>query len=143
MWREFKEFALRGNMLDLAVGVMIGAAFGKIIDSLVKDLIMPPLGMLTGGLDFSKQFVVLRGVEGKGPWSSVEEAAKDGAITLNYGLFLTGVIQFLIIAAALFLVVKGANTLRRKQEEAPAEAPPAPQDVVLLEEIRDILKQRA
>jgi len=117
MLKEFKEFAMRGNVVDLAVGVVIGAAFGKIVDSLVKDLLMPPIGLLLGGVDFSNLFVTL----GSGAYPTLKAAQEAGAATLNVGLFLNAVIQFLIVAFAIFMVVKGINRLRR---EAPA--PPAP-----------------
>lgn len=135
MFKEFKEFAMKGNMIDLAVGVVIGAAFGKIVDSLVNDLIMPPLGLVTGGLDFAdKKFVLKDAVlDPAGKVLSPETA-------IRWGSFLNFMVSFLIVAFALFLVVKGVNRLRRLQEEAPAEAPPPPQDVVLLQEIRDLLK---
>lgn len=139
MLKEFKEFIAKGNVLDLAVGVVIGAAFGKIVDSLVKDLLMPPIGLLTGGIDFSKQFVVLKEGTVAGPYPTPEVAATSGAVTLNYGAFINNIITFLIIAFAIFMVVKVANKLRRKEEEAPA----APSnEEVLLTEIRDILKSK-
>ena len=128
MISEFKAFAMRGNVVDLAVGVVIGAAFGKIVTSLVNDVIMPPIGNLIGGIDFSAYKVVLTeaGVDGK------------GEVAIQYGAFLNTMIQFAIIAFAIFLVVKAINRLNRKEEAAP-EAPPA--DVVLLTEIRDLLKK--
>jgi len=122
MWKEFKEFAVKGNAIDLAVGVIIGAAFGGVIASLVKDIIMPPLGLLTGGLDFSNQFLVLKGAPTGAPFSTPADAAKAGAITWNYGNFVTLLINFLIVALAIFLVVKGINRMKRP---APAAAPVA------------------
>jgi large conductance mechanosensitive channel len=122
MWKEFKEFAVKGNAIDLAVGVIIGAAFGGVIASLVKDIIMPPLGLLTGGLDFSNQFLVLKGAPNGAPFSTPADAAKAGAITWNYGNFVTLLINFLIVALAIFLVVKGINRMKRP---APAAAPVA------------------
>ena len=113
---EFKEFAVKGNVMDLAVGVIIGAAFGKIVDSLVKDVLMPPIGKLLGGVDFTNLFVTL----GSGSYPSLRAAQDAGAATLNYGLFVNAVINFLIIAFALFAVVKGMNTLRRQEAAAPA-----------------------
>ena len=122
MWKEFKEFAVKGNALDLAIGVIIGAAFGGVIASLVKDIIMPPLGLLTGGLDFSNQFLVLKGAPNGAPFSTPADAAKAGAITWNYGNFVTLLINFLIVALAIFLVVKGINRMKRP---SPAAAPVA------------------
>lgn len=133
---EFKRFVMRGNVIDLAVGVIIGAAFGKIVTSLVNDLVMPPLGLLIGGLDFSDLFITLKGPSGL---MSVAEAQKAGAVTLNYGLFINTVVQFGIVAFAIFVVIKQINRLHRKEEAAP---PPPPKQEVLLEEIRDILKAK-
>jgi large conductance mechanosensitive channel len=118
MWKEFREFALKGNAVDLAVGVIIGAAFGKIVDSLVKDILMPPIGKALGGVDFSNLFLTL----GSGTFPSLRAAQDAGAATLNYGLFINAVINFLIIAFALFVVIKGINQLRRQE----ATAPPPP-----------------
>jgi large conductance mechanosensitive channel len=113
MFKEFKEFIMRGNVLDLAVGIVIGAAFGKIIASFVDDVLMPPIGLLLGGMDFTNMFLTL-----SGPVNTVlAEAKKAGAVTLNYGLFVNALINFLIIAFAIFLVVKAANRMRRPQEE--------------------------
>ena len=121
MWKEFKEFAVKGNAVDLAVGVIIGAAFGSIVSSLVKDVIMPPISLLTGGLDFSNKFVVLRaGKNGETFFTTPDAAHHAGAITWNYGNFITLVINFLIIAGAVFLVVRVMNKLR----EEPAEKEP-------------------
>lgn len=113
MLKDFKEFAIKGNALDLAVGVIVGAAFGGVITSLVKDIIMPPLGLLTGGLDFSNQFVVLKGAPNGAPFSTPADAAKAGAITWNYGNFLTLLLNFLIVAFAIFLVVKAFNKMKK------------------------------
>lgn len=113
MWKEFKEFAVKGNALDLAVGVIIGAAFGGVVTSLVKDIIMPPLGLATGGLDFSNMFVVLKAAPNGAAFATPAEAAKLGAITLNYGNFLTLIVNFLIVAFAIFMVVKAANKMKR------------------------------
>jgi large conductance mechanosensitive channel len=134
MLKEFREFAAQGNMLDLAVGVVIGAAFGKIVDSLVNHLLNPLIGML-GSTDFSSMFVTLKGDPGGA--KTIEEAQKAGAVVLGYGAFLSALLQFVIVAFALFLVVKAVNRMRREQPPAP-EAPPA--DVALLGEIRDLLK---
>ena len=138
MLKEFKEFAMKGNMLDMAIGIVIGAAFGAIISSLVDDVIMPPIGLLLGGVDFSHMFVVLKG---EGDFSTIQQAREAGAVTWNIGLFINAIIKFLIIAVALFFVVKAVNALRRQEEEAPAEPPAPPEDVVLLTEIRDLLKK--
>lgn len=118
MWKEFKEFAVKGNALDLAVGVIIGAAFGSVVTSLVKDIIMPPIGLITGGLDFSNQFMVLKNPAGT-PFATPAEAAKAGAITWNYGNFVTLVINFIIVALAIFLVVKAINKMKRPAADTP------------------------
>ena len=131
MLKEFKEFAMRGNVIDLAVGVVIGGAFGKIVTSLVDQIIMPPIGLLTGGIDFSQMKWVLK------PADNTDPAHKVAEVAIGYGTFINTLIQFLIIAFAIFLVVKAINRLTRREEAAPA-APPA--DVVLLTEIRDLLK---
>src|SRR5256885_5063963 len=117
MWKEFKEFAVKGNAIDLAIGVIIGAAFGSVIASLVKDIIMPPLGLLTGGLDFSNQFLVLKAAPGGATFATPADAAKAGAITWNYGNFITLLINFLIVATAIFLLVRLINQLRRPAEK--------------------------
>ena len=131
MLKEFKEFAMRGNVVDLAVGVVIGAAFGKIVTSLVDQIIMPPIGLLTGGVDFSQMKWVLK------PADTTDPAHKIAEVAIGYGNFINTLIQFLIIAFAIFLVVKAINRLTRREEAAPA---PPPADVVLLTEIRDLLK---
>lgn len=118
MWKEFKEFAVKGNALDLAVGVIIGAAFGAVVTSLVKDIIMPPLGLVTGGLDFSNMFVVLKQAANGAAFATPAEAAKAGVITLNYGMFITLIINFLIVALAIFLVVKAVNKMKRPSSTA-------------------------
>jgi large conductance mechanosensitive channel len=140
MLKEFRDFALRGNVLDLAVGIIIGAAFTSIVSSLVDDIIMPPIGLITGGVDFSQIFVVLKG---EGTYNTVQQAKDAGAVTWNIGLFINAVIKFLIVAFAVFLLVKGINTITRKQPPKPAEPPKPPEDVVLLREIRDLLARRA
>ena len=122
MLKEFKEFAMRGNVMDMAVGIIIGAAFGAIIGSFVKDVIMPPIGLLLGNVDFSNLYVLLKSGATPGPYSSLAAANAAGAVTLNYGLFINTIINFLIIALAIFLVVKGMNSMKRKQP-APAVAP--------------------
>ena len=118
MWKEFKEFAVKGNAIDLAVGVIIGAAFGGIVNSLVKDLLMPPIGLLTGGLDFSNKFLILKDAPGSGAFNTPADAAKAGAVTLNYGNFITLVINFIIVAFCIFLVIKAVNKLKRPSPTA-------------------------
>ncbi|MCW5937967.1 MAG: large conductance mechanosensitive channel protein MscL [Fimbriimonadaceae bacterium] len=140
MWKEFKDFIAKGNAMDLAVGVIIGAAFQKIVDSVITDLIMPPVGLVTGGADFSRQFAVLKEGSPAGPYASLQAARDAGANVLAYGSFITATIQFLILALVVFFIVKGVNSLRGPKAEEP-EAPP-PADVALLEEIRDLLKAR-
>jgi large conductance mechanosensitive channel len=120
VWTEFKEFAVKGNAVDLAVGVIIGAAFGSIINSLVKDVVMPPISLLTGGLDFSNKFMILRAAkDGSTAFNTPADAAKAGAITWNYGNFVTLVINFLIIAGAVFLLVRAINQLRKPAAKEP------------------------
>ncbi|MEN1727726.1 MAG: large-conductance mechanosensitive channel protein MscL [Pseudomonadota bacterium] len=131
MMKEFREFAVKGNMVDMAVGIIIGAAFGKIISSLVNDVIMPPLGILIGGVDFSDLAVVLKEAEGEAE-----------AVLLSYGLFINNIIDFVIIAFAIFLAIKVMNRLKRQEEEKPAAPAEPPKEQVLLEEIRDLLKQQ-
>jgi len=138
MFKEFKEFALRGNVVDLAVGVIIGAAFGKIVESLVKDVVMPPVGVLLGRVDFANLFVVLKHGAQTGPYASVDAAAKAGAVTLNYGIFINTLISFAIVAWAVFLLIRLTNRLKR-EEAAPPAAPP--EEVQLLREIRDSLRK--
>jgi large conductance mechanosensitive channel len=135
MLQEFKEFALRGNVVDMAVGIVIGAAFSTIVKSLVDDIIMPPVGVVTGGVDFSNMFVALNGQH----YDSLAQARQAGAPTLNFGVFVNNVISFLIVAFVLFMAIKAMNRLRRKQEEAPHTEPPPSQEVQLLQEIRDAL----
>jgi large conductance mechanosensitive channel len=122
MWKEFKEFAVRGNVMDMAVGIVIGAAFGAIVSSFVADVIMPPIGLLLGNVDFSNLFIVLKAGTAPGPYETLAAAKEAGAVTLNIGLFINTVISFLIIAWAVFLVVKQVNRLKKKAE-APAAAP--------------------
>ena len=142
MFKEFKEFALKGNVVDLAVGIVIGAAFGTIVNSVVQDLIMPLVGLITGGLDFSQRFLLLRDGTPPGPYPTVAAAKAAAAVTLNVGLFMNAVINFLIVAFALFMVVKGINTARRERAADPAPVtPPAPTtEEKLLTEIRDLLR---
>lgn len=141
MLKEFKEFAMKGSVVDLAVGVVIGAAFGKIVDSLVKDVIMPPIGLLLGKVDFSNLFIVLKEGAQAGPYATLDAASKAGAVTLNVGLFINTLISFLIVAWAIFMVIKAMNRLKRQQAAAPPAPAEPPEDVKLLREIRDALKK--
>ena len=146
MFNEFKKFAMQGNVVDLAVGIVIGAALGAIVNSVVQDVMMPIVGVVTGGRDFSQRFALLKDGIPPGPYASIAVAKAAGASTMNYGLFLNAVVNFLIVAIALFLVVKAMNTARRNKAEAPAPpAPPAPPttEETLLTEIRDLLKSGA
>jgi len=139
MIEEFKKFALKGNVVDLAIGIIIGAAFGKIVESLVGDLFMPIIGAVTGGLDFSNYFISM---SSKVTADSLAEAKKQGAV-LGWGNFITVCLNFLIVALALFFVVKGINRLRHQEAEKPSAPPPPPRQEVLLEEIRDLLATEA
>jgi len=130
MMSEFKEFAMRGNVLDMAVGIVIGGAFGKIVSSFVKDVIMPPVGVMLGGADFSKLQYVLKEAEGKAE-----------AVSINYGAFLMTIIDFVIIALAIFFVIKSINSLKKKEEEKPAAEPKPSNEEKLLTEIRDLLRK--
>jgi large conductance mechanosensitive channel len=136
MWREFRDFAVRGNVVDLAVGLILGAAFTTIVNSLVNDVIMPPIGLLLGGMDFSDFFITIKG----GSFPTIAAAKAGGAVTINYGLFINAIIKFVIVAFAVFLLVKQINRL--KIDLGPA-APAASKTEVLLEEIRDLLKAKA
>ncbi len=118
--KEFREFAVRGNVVDMAVGIIIGGAFGTIVKSLVSDILMPPLGLLMGGVDFSNIFLVLKDGTTPGPYPTLADAQGMGAVTVNAGIFINTVISFLIVAFAVFLLVKGINNLKRKEEAAPA-----------------------
>jgi large conductance mechanosensitive channel len=129
--KEFRTFAMRGNVIDMAVGIVIGGAFGKIVSSLVADIIMPPIGLLLSGVDFSKLSAILK-----------EAVGEEPAVTINYGMFINTIINFIIVAFAIFLVIRMINNLKRKEEEKPAPAAP-PQQEILLTEIRDILKSRS
>ena len=138
MVKEFKEFAVKGNVVDMAVGIIIGGAFGTIVKSLVSDVIMPPIGLMLGGVDFTDLFLVLKG---EGEFVTLADAAAAGAVTINYGLFINNVISFLIVAFAVFLLVKSINKLKRQEEAAPPPPAVTPEDIVLLREIRDSLKK--
>src|SRR5210317_2198289 len=122
MVKEFKEFAMRGNVVDMAVGIIIGGAFGTIVKSLVSDVIMPPIGLLLGGVDFTNLFAVLKeGSTGAAPYASLSDAQAAGAVTINYGVFFNAIISFLIVAFAVFLLIKGINNMKREEEAPPAE----------------------
>jgi len=122
MLKDFKEFAMRGNVVDMAVGIVIGAAFGTIVKSLVADIIMPPIGLLLGNVDFSNLFIILKEGATAGPFASLADAQKAGAVTINYGMFINTIISFVIVAFALFLLIRTMNKLKR-QEESPPEEP--------------------
>jgi large conductance mechanosensitive channel len=139
MWKEFKAFILRGNVLDLAIAVVIGAAFGKIVSSIVSDVLMPPIGLLAGRMDFSNLFIDLSGTG----YATLAAAKAAGAPTLNYGLFLNTLIDFLIIAFVIFMVMKAANKVRRKEADKPAAPPEPTTSEKLLMEIRDLMKASA
>ncbi len=128
---EFKEFAVKGNVVDMAVGIIVGAAFGKIVSSFVKDIIMPPIGVLVGGVDFSDLAVTLQEATDKAP-----------AVVMKYGVFIQNIVDFIIVAMAIFLAVKVINSLKKKEEEAPKEPPKPSNEEVLLTEIRDLLKNK-
>jgi large conductance mechanosensitive channel len=121
MFKEFKEFAMRGNVVDMAVGIIIGGAFGTIVKSLVSDVIMPPIGLALGGVDFSNLFVVVKDGATAGPYAALADAQAAGAVTVNYGVFMDNVVSFLIVAFAVFLLIKGINSMKREEEAAPAE----------------------
>ena len=135
--KEFRDFAVKGNVVDMAVGVIIGAAFGKIISSLVGDILMPPIGKMMGGVDFSNLFFAL----GPEQYKTLDAAKTAGVATVNYGVFLNSVINFLVVALCVFLMVKAINLAKKKESEAPKTPPPPAREVVLLEEIRDLLKK--
>ncbi|MEQ9620189.1 MAG: large-conductance mechanosensitive channel protein MscL [Deltaproteobacteria bacterium] len=142
MLKEFKEFAMRGNVVDMAVGIIIGAAFGTIVQSLVNDVVMPPIGLILGNVDFSNLFLVLKEGTPPGPYAALIDAKDAGAVTINYGAFINTVISFLIVALAVFVLVRAINQMKRKEEAKP-EAPPEPSnEEKLLAEIRDILKKK-
>jgi large conductance mechanosensitive channel len=139
MLKEFKEFAMRGNVIDMAVGIIIGAAFGKIVTSFVNDVVMPPIGMLLGNVDFGDLFVNLSG----GAYDSVAAAEQAGAAIIKYGMFINTVLDFLIVAFAIFIVIRTLNKLKRKQEAAPEAAPAPTVEQQLLTEIRDTLRAQS
>ncbi len=137
MFGEFKKFVMRGNVVDLAVGFILGGAFSTIVRSFVDDILMPPLGLLLGGVDFTNLFISL----GTTSYASLAAAQEAGAATINYGLFINNVIAFLILAFALFMMIQAMNKMQKKEEEKPAAPAPTPREQVLLEEIRDLLKK--
>ncbi len=136
MLEEFKQFAMRGNVVDMAVGIIIGGAFGKIVSSFVNDVIMPPIGLMMGNVDFSQLYVNLTDTA----YPSLAAAKEAGAATINYGQFINTVLDFVIVAFAIFMVIRGMNKLKKKEEEKPAEPPKPSAEVQLLTEIRDQLK---
>ncbi|MEX2123019.1 MAG: large-conductance mechanosensitive channel protein MscL [Woeseia sp.] len=138
MLKEFKEFAMRGNVVDMAVGIIIGAAFGKIVSSLVADVVMPPIGLLMGNVDFSQLYFNLSGTE----YPSLAAAQAAGAATINYGMFINAILDFLIVAFAIFMVIRGMNKLKKKEEAKPEEPLKPTAEVQLLTEIRDSLRTR-
>lgn len=140
IFKEFRDFAVKGNVVDMAVGIVIGAAFTAIVQSLVKDIITPPIGWALGNVDFSNIYLILKDGKVAGPYASLKAAQDAGAITLNFGLFVNALISFTIVAFALFMVVKAINRLKKKQEAAPAKPT---KDQELLTEIRDLLKTGA
>jgi large conductance mechanosensitive channel len=137
--KEFKEFAMRGNVVDMAVGIIIGAAFGKIVTSMVNDVVMPPIGMLLGNMDFSNLFISL----GDQTYESLALAKEAGAPVIAYGLFINTVLDFLIVAFVIFLIIKQINRMKRQEPPAPAAPPEPSTEEKLLAEIRDLLKSRA
>ncbi len=142
MLKEFKAFAMKGNVVDMAVGIVIGVAFGAIVTSLVNDVIMPPIGLLLGNVDFSNLLIVLKEGAVPGPYETLAMAKEAGAVTMNIGVFVNAIINFLIVAFAIFMVVKGINKMKKKEEEAPAAPPKPTKSEELLTEIRDALKSR-
>ena len=144
MLKEFKEFAMRGNVIDMAVGIIIGAAFTPIVQSLVNDVIMPPIGLVMGDVDFSNLFVVLQAGDPAGPYATLAAAKEAGAVTINYGVLITTIISFIIVAFAIFILIKGVNNMKReKEQEAQTEEKPSQMSTQeqLLSEIRDLLKE--
>ena len=142
MLSEFKGFIAKGNVLDLAVAVIIGAAFGTIVQSLVNDVIMPPIGLVLGNVDFSNLFFVLKEGTPAGPYAALTDAMKSGAVTINYGRFINTIISFLIVSFAVFILVRNINRLRMQKEAAPPPPPGPSNEEKLLTEIRDILKNK-
>ncbi len=143
LMKEFKEFAMRGNVIDMAVGIVIGAGFGKIVSSFVADVVMPPIGLLTGGVDFADKSIVLKdAVAAVEATDTTAAVAASPAVVLNYGMFINTIVDFVIVAFAIFVVIKLMNAAKRKEEAKPAAPPAPPKQEVLLEEIRDLLKAK-
>ncbi len=138
MFNEFKKFAMRGNVVDMAVGIIIGASFGKIVSSFVADVVMPPIGLLMGNVDFSQLFINISGAE----YATLAAAKEAGAATINYGVFINTVLDFVIVAFAIFMIIRGMNKMKKQEEEKPAAPPKPSAEEVLLTEIRDALKAR-
>lgn len=142
MFKEFKAFAMRGNVVDMAVGIIIGASFGGIVNSLVNDIIMPPIGVLMGKVDFSNLFFVLKGGAETGvEYATVAQAKAAGAVTLNYGLFVNSLVSFVIVAFAVFVLIRAMNRMMKKEEAKPSEPPAPSKQEILLAEIRDLLRK--
>jgi large conductance mechanosensitive channel len=139
MLKEFKDFAMRGNVVDMAVGIIIGAAFGGIVTIFVGDILMPIIGLFLGGVDFSNQFLLLKDGVTPGPYASLAAAKEAGAVTVGYGVLFNTIVNFLIVAFALFLLIKGVNSMKKQEAAAP---PPPSAEAVLLGEIRDLLARR-
>ncbi|MGH9254289.1 MAG: large conductance mechanosensitive channel protein MscL [Vicinamibacterales bacterium] len=142
MLKEFKEFAMRGNVVDMAVGIIIGAAFGAIVASFVGDVLMPIIGLFLGGVDFSNLFLMLREGATPGPYASLAAAKEAGAVAVGYGVLVNTIVNFLIVAFALFLVIKGMNATKKQQAAAPAPPPEPSKEEVILTQIRDLLARR-
>lgn len=142
MLQEFKAFAMRGNVVDMAVGIIIGGAFGAIVASFVGDILMPIIGLLLGGVDFSGQYFLLKAGATAGPYATLAAAKEAGAVVVAYGALINTIVNFLIVAFALFIVIKGMNATRKQEAEAPAPPPPPSNEAVLLGEIRDLLRTR-
>jgi large conductance mechanosensitive channel len=141
MLKEFKDFAMKGNVIDLAVGVIIGSAFGAIVKSLVDDIIMPPLGFILGNVDFSNLYIVIKKGQSLGSYNTMAEAIKDGAVLIKYGLFINTIVSFIIISFSVFIMIKQLNRLKKK--DVKITPPPEPStEVIVLKEIRDLLKTR-
>ena len=141
MLNEFKEFAMKGNVVDMAVGIVIGAAFGTIVKSFVSDVLMPPIGILLGDINFNNLFYVIKEGAVSGPYETVAQAAEAGAVTINWGVFINTIISFIIVALAVFFVIKAINNMRKQEEEAPSAPPEPSNEEILLTEIRDLLKR--
>ena len=139
MLKEFKDFAMRGNVVDMAVGIILGLAFGKIVTSFVNDILMPPIGMIIGNLDFTNLFITLS----EGTFATLDAAKEAGAATINYGVWLNTVIDFLIVAFAIFMVIRQMNRLKKKEEEKPPAPPEPSKEELLLTDIRDLLKSQS